>query len=183
MKNRLAMTTVIILGLGSCQSNPTETKDRLVVRVDNDGETFSKGLLDQKGRRVGIWEEYELPDSNLRFKWSYKDDIKEGPYTAYRQDGSIEARGQYKKGVPNDTLFLYDYKMRCYEKQIWKISQPYKSSSLVGRITINEKGVADTQMQKNVFPKGIQQSIEDTLPVIIDSIVNRGIDLLRTDRQ
>lgn len=115
----------------------------LIAKVyTQDGKFYLKGKYDNKGKGMimnGIWEDW-VKDANFkRFEWTFVNDIKNGPYTAYREDGSTEAKGYYKNGTIDDSLKLYDTKGIIQEIQIWEAGEKGASSSLVNTIYLTDK--------------------------------------------
>ncbi len=84
----------------------------------------------------GIWEEWMVRENFKRFEWTFKDNEKNGPYTAFRSNGTIEAKGFYRHGTLSDTLCFFNEIGNCYKKEIWKPSKSYEFSSLIKTINI-----------------------------------------------
>jgi antitoxin component YwqK of YwqJK toxin-antitoxin module len=117
----------------------TETLDGKIYSEEN--QTYSKGKIDVKKNPYmnGVWEEWEIKGNFKRFEWTYVHDVKDGPYTAFRKDKSIEAKGFYKNGSLSDTLKFYDEKEKLYEMQIWKVDSAGTESTLLNTINLTDK--------------------------------------------
>jgi antitoxin component YwqK of YwqJK toxin-antitoxin module len=98
--------------------------------VFEDGKIKSEGCI-IKGLRQGIWKDYANYDDKhyVRFLWTYKNDIKDGPYQALGETGIIEAKGQYKLGLLSDTLKSYNDNGELTNYSIYKPNKTNGSSS------------------------------------------------------
>lgn len=106
--------------------------------VHNDGVTYLKGFFDNKDSIMNdVWEEWMVKEKYKRFEWTFENDEKNGPYKAFRKNGSIEASGFYKKGTLSDTLSYFNERGKCYKKEIWKPSPSFTFSTLVETIEID----------------------------------------------
>lgn len=104
-----------------------------------DSSTFYLGTYtDTKFMRNGSWEQWEIKSNFKRFTWTFVNDIKHGPYSAHRKDGSIDATGHYFNGTISDTLKLFDEKGVLTEMQIWKPNSDGKGSSHVNTIYLTD---------------------------------------------
>ena len=114
-----------------------KTLDAKVYRADGSG--YLKGRYNKKLKMNGVWEDWLKEENYKRFDWTYKDNIKDGPYTAFRKDGSIEAKGFYKNGALSDTLKVYDLKGQLQEMEIWIVNAGGKSSTNIKTIYLTDK--------------------------------------------
>jgi len=104
-----------------------------------DSSTFYLGTYtDTKFMRNGTWEQWEIRSNFRRFTWTFVNDVKHGPYSVHRQDGSIEATGHYFNGTISDTLKIFDKKGVLTEMQIWKPNTEGTGSSHVNTIYLTD---------------------------------------------
>ena len=103
-----------------------------------DGLTFQKGKI-SRGMKNGLWVEYIRSINKKRFLWNYVDDVKEGSYTSYKLDGGIEAKGSYKKGTLDGSLYYFDGKGDTTKVQYWKADTNFSSSSMIKEVNYNHK--------------------------------------------
>ncbi len=116
-----------------------DTKTFKAKLYTRDSTSYYVGIYDNnKFIRNGIWELWEIKPNFKRFTWTFLDDIKHGPYTAHRRDGTVEATGHYYNGTISDTLKLFDKKGVLQEIQIWKVNEDGKSSSNVNTIYLSD---------------------------------------------
>jgi antitoxin component YwqK of YwqJK toxin-antitoxin module len=114
-----------------------ESKRGKVYRPD--GNAYLVGTFDNKELLMnGIWEDWLIKDNYKRFEWTYVNDIENGPYKAFREDGSIEAEGFYKNGRLDSILTYYDENGNCVKKELWK--SVGRISSLVKELDCGDKG-------------------------------------------
>ncbi len=99
-----------------CKYNP---KDSNAIIYFNNNETYMIGKL-INSKREGVWKEYLTKENELNFKWSFKDDIKDGIYFGYTLTGKIETVGYYKNDQLNGTLVYFDLKQKPEKVQVWK---------------------------------------------------------------
>jgi len=102
---------------------------------------YSNGHLHEegciiKGQREGLWNDYNEYDNKIRFIWTYKNNLKDGPYKVLGETGIIEATGKYSKGCLTDTLKSYNDKGQLTGYEVWKIDNLKSTkSSLVTQKT------------------------------------------------
>ena len=70
--------------------------------------------------RVGSWEEYSIKDNELMYKWTYKNDLRNGIYIDYFKDDLINAVGNYKDDNLNGLLVFFNYKRQVSKIEYWK---------------------------------------------------------------
>jgi antitoxin component YwqK of YwqJK toxin-antitoxin module len=100
-----------------------------------DSSTFYLGTYtDTRFMRNGTWEQWEINSNFKRFTWTFANDVKHGPYTAHRKDGSVEATGHYYNGTISDTLKLFDTNGTLTEIQVWKPNSDGKGSSHINTV-------------------------------------------------
>ncbi len=104
-----------------------------------DGKGYWKGRYNKKLIMNGVWEDWLTEENYKRFDWTFKNNIEDGPYTAYRRDGSIEAKGFYKNGALSDTLKMFDLKGQLQEMEIWVVNAGGKFSTCVKTIYLTDK--------------------------------------------
>lgn len=97
---------------------------------------YANGRKHQEGclvntKKEGAWKEYnEL--GWLRFEFNYKNDVKNGGYKVFFENGNINATGTYLNGAIHDTLTIYDLDHKLVSKSLWK-PVGYKKSKEVWR--------------------------------------------------
>ena len=105
-----------------------------------DSLSYYKGTYDNnKFIRNGIWEDWSIKYNFKRFAWTFVNDYKTGPYTAFRKNGSIEATGHYINGTLTDTLKLFNEKGVLQEMQVWKENAKGTGSDLLNTIYLTDK--------------------------------------------
>jgi len=64
------------------------------------GNIIGKGVMDEEGKREGIWEEYYV-NGNLKARGTYRNDLKVGNWVYYHENGQLEQQGVYaENGKP-----------------------------------------------------------------------------------
>lgn len=99
-----------------CKLNPIDST--AIIYIDN-AKTYMTGKLINQ-QREGFWNEYITSDNELDFKWSYKNDIREGIYFGYYLTGKIQTIGYYKNDVLNGPLVYFDLKGRPEKIELWE---------------------------------------------------------------
>jgi antitoxin component YwqK of YwqJK toxin-antitoxin module len=148
MKTKLIIiTTFFISNIVFAQTDNCKTKK----------EYFPSGKVklegcEKKGKREGQWLEYEEYNGKyyLRFIWTYKNGLKDGPYKALHENQKPEAIGSWEKGAIVDTLKLYKDNGDLDEIQVWVADKGGKSSH-----TVYQK-----KIYKNPKPDNTVESID-----------------------
>ncbi|MCD6019891.1 MAG: hypothetical protein K0S53_3012 [Bacteroidetes bacterium] len=105
-----------------------------------DSISYYKGRFENlKFNMNGIWEDWIVNPHYKKYVWTFVNGYKTGPYTAFRQNGSVEATGHYLNGTLTDTLKMFDEKGILQAIQIWKIKNGGKESDLVRTIHLTAK--------------------------------------------
>lgn len=116
-----------------------DTKTLDATTYPRDGSYYEKGRYnDIKFIKNGVWQEWEGTPAYKRFEWNYSNDRKDGPYTVYRRDGSVEATGYYKNGTLADTLKTYDKDGKLQQMDVWKPEEDGESSTLINTIYLSD---------------------------------------------
>lgn len=107
---------------------------------NEDSTSYYKGIFENmKFNMNGIWEDWIINPNYKKYVWTFVNGNKTGPYTAYRQNGTIEASGHYYNGTVTDTLKLFDDKGILQTLQVWKLKNDGKESNLVRTIHLTDK--------------------------------------------
>ncbi len=86
----------------------------------NDGRLFLKGRFNDTTYTLnGVWEEWDRVENYRRFDLTYVNNIEIGPFTSYRKDGKLYAKGMKMNGVFSDTLKFYDKEGKLFELQLY----------------------------------------------------------------
>lgn len=97
----------------------------------------------KKGKRDGIWKTYIEYDGKhyVRFIWTYRDGLKDGPYKALGETGIIEATGTYKQGCLVDTVKSYNDEGQLTDYQVWQIDnlKTQSSKKIASKVIIPSK--------------------------------------------
>jgi hypothetical protein len=138
------LTRTLCSQTDSCKHNKTYFPD---------GKVETEGCI-KNGKKEGIWKDYSNYDGRhyVRFLWTYKNDLKDGPYQALGKTGIVEARGHYKLGSISDTLKSYNDKGELTDYEIWKPTGGIGSSS---------KLVSTKVFIKPERPDGYNETIDD----------------------
>lgn len=133
-----------------------------------DSTSYYKGIFGNLKFNInGAWEDWIINPNYKKYVWTFVNGTKTGPYTAFRQNGSIEATGHYLNGTLTDTLKMYDEKGILQTLQIWKLKNEGKESNLVRTIHLTDKKADGTpevidgkiyiwKNGKKVFQKNIE---------------------------
>lgn len=84
----------------------------------------------------GIWKEYITDDNRLDFKWSYKNNLKDGIYYGYTLTGKVETVGHYKNNQLSGVLVYFDLNQKPEKVQVWK---EIKNSEGASELVYEEK--------------------------------------------
>lgn len=73
------------------------------------------------GKREGKWTEFiEYNDKYyMRFSWTYKNGLKDGPYEAFFENGNTEVIGQWREGRLVDTVKIFNIDGELSEINVW----------------------------------------------------------------
>ncbi len=97
----------------------------------SNGKVHEEGCIID-GKKEGLWNDYNESNGKIRFVWTYKNDLKDGPYKALGETGMVEATGKYYKGCLTDTVKSYNDKGQLTDYSVWKVDNyNAKSSSKV----------------------------------------------------
>ncbi|HRG00157.1 MAG TPA: hypothetical protein PKZ75_03510 [Bacteroidia bacterium] len=96
--------------------NPKDSN--AIIYLDDNFRYMTGKLLNSK--REGVWKEYITSDNTLDFKWTFKNDIKDGLYFGYTLTGKVETVGHYKNGQLSGVLVYFDLKQKPEKVQVWK---------------------------------------------------------------
>ena len=99
-----------------CKLNPVDST--AIIYIDNERTYMTGKLVNQQ--REGFWNEYITKNDELDFKWSYKNDIREGRYFGYYSTGKIQTIGYYKDDGLNGPLVYFDLKGRAEKVELWE---------------------------------------------------------------
>jgi hypothetical protein len=118
----------------------------------SNGKVETEGCI-KNGKKEGVWKDYSNPDGEhfVRFLWTYRNDLKDGPYQALGKTGIIEAKGHYKLGSLSDTLKSYNDKGELTDYEVWKPSGGIGSSSFC---------IAKKILIKPEHPEGYNETID-----------------------
>lgn len=89
-----------------------------IIFLDNDYRYMTGKFINSKCE--GVWKEYITEDNRLDFKWTYKNNLREGIYYGYTLTGKIETVGHYKNDQLSGVLVYFDLKQRPEKVQVWK---------------------------------------------------------------
>lgn len=152
------MIKTIILILFAIMSNYgySQSKDSIYTKTYYD---VSKTKIHEEGymvnkKRTGIWKEY-TEDNWVRFEWTYKNNIKDGPYICFRKNGQVEATGFYKNGQLDGILKVYDENNVLVSESNWGRKRDGKTSELKGT----------TYYSKNIKPDMTYDTIDGKIYV------------------
>lgn len=104
MKKFITIFIVILFPLVAVRAQSTTTaKAATASATVSESDTINK--TDAKGKKQGFWEE---KSANLSAKGWYKNDLKEGQWLTYGQNGIITKVENYRKGMKNGTVIEID---------------------------------------------------------------------------
>ena len=101
-----------------CKLDPIDST--AIIYFDNDRTYMTGKLINQK--REGFWNEYITKDDELDFKWTYKNDIRDGRYFGYYLTGNIQTIGYYENDELSGPLVYFDLKGKPEKIEIWDSS-------------------------------------------------------------
>lgn len=99
-----------------CKYNPIDSN--AIIYLDNNERYMIGKLINLK--QEGVWKEYITEDNQLDFKWTFKNNVKDGIYFGYTLTGKIETVGHYKNDQLNGVLVYFDLKQNPEKVQVWK---------------------------------------------------------------
>lgn len=105
-----------------------------------DGNLFLKGKYQDTNYVLnGVWEEWDRKANYRRFQLTFVNNIENGPFTSYRDDGKVYVTGAKKNGVFTDTLKFYDKNEKVFEMQVYKVDSKVKEGTRrIKTINLNE---------------------------------------------
>jgi hypothetical protein len=100
----------------------------------SDGKVEYEGCV-KNGKKEGLWKEYSSYENHyfVRFIWTFRNGLKDGPYQALGEAGIVEARGNYKLGSLSDTLNAYNDEGKLTDYEVWKPSGNFGTSNRVSQ--------------------------------------------------
>ena len=96
-------------------------------------QEFMNGM-DKQGRKQGLWKEF-YPDGSLKWAGTYKNDIKNGYFKYYDQEGNLEKIDKYVDGILQEDppeLAVYDIRTDYYPDGSIKVLGSYKNGVAEG---------------------------------------------------
>ncbi len=96
-----------------CKINPTDSSS--IIYLDN---TYMIGKLLNMNRE-GLWTEYSQDDNEPVFKWTYKEDKRNGIYYGYTATGKIWTLGYFKNDALDSFLLYFDLSGRPEKIEYW----------------------------------------------------------------
>lgn len=99
-----------------CKYNPKDSN--AIIYLDNNERYMTGKLINLK--QEGIWKEYTTENNVLDFKWTFKNNVKDGIYFGYTLTGKIETVGHYKNDQLNGVLVYFDLQQKPEKVQIWQ---------------------------------------------------------------
>jgi len=95
-----------------------------------DGKLYLKGQYQDTSYQLnGIWEEWDRASNYKRFEITFFNNIENGPFTSFRDNGKIYVKGNKKNGVFSDTLKFYDKDENLFEIQVYKVDSKLKEGT------------------------------------------------------
>lgn len=73
---------------------------------DDFGRVISIGIVNEKGERIGEWENYYI-SGKMKSKGIYVNNNREGKWDYYFENGNIEQTGNFRNGLENGTWKWY----------------------------------------------------------------------------
>lgn len=68
-----------------------------ITNLNRNIETVVKSGYFENGKKNGVWKSYNF-NGDLLSSFTYKDDIRQGPYELYDEDGAVQEKGEYING-------------------------------------------------------------------------------------
>lgn len=96
MKNKLTVLVPICLFLSCSTNSPKDNK--AVLDTLKNGNVVILGVLDGD-KKVGLWNTYDEITGRLMATECYKNNLLEGPYIFYSEDGTVFDVGQFKDSL------------------------------------------------------------------------------------
>ncbi len=93
--------------------------DSIFKIIDEKNSTYMIGKI-KNCNREGIWHEYLIEDNNLSYKWTYKNDLRNGIYFNYTITGKVQSIGYYKNDQLDGVLVFFDLKNKLEKFQYWR---------------------------------------------------------------
>lgn len=107
------------------------------------------------GKREGKWNEFVEYDDKyyLRFTWTFKNGLKDGPYQAYFENGNVETVGQWREGRLIDTVKTFTINGELAVIDVWVPDvEPGSSYTVYHKQFIN-----NTKSDKKIEVTGAEQ--------------------------
>lgn len=74
------------------------------------GKLVGEGIMDAKALKQGYWKEYYFPEGKLKAEGMYKDGYRNGSWSFYYLEGSIEETGNYGEKEKLEGIWKWFYK-------------------------------------------------------------------------
>ena len=95
-----------------------------------DGKLYLKGKYQDTSYQLnGVWEEWDRAAKYKRFELTFVNNIENGPFTSFRDNGKIYVKGNKKNGVFSDTLKFFDKDENLFEMQVYKVDSKLKEGT------------------------------------------------------
>ncbi|MDI1234061.1 MAG: hypothetical protein PSX81_07260 [bacterium] len=95
-----------------------------------DGKLFLKGKYNDTTYQLnGVWEDWDRKANYKRFDLTFVNNVENGPFTSYRDNGKIYVTGAKKNGVFTDTLKFHDKDEKVFEMQVYKVDPTSKEGT------------------------------------------------------
>ncbi|MBN2420141.1 MAG: toxin-antitoxin system YwqK family antitoxin, partial [Deltaproteobacteria bacterium] len=116
--------------LDYCQIFVSDNKDiiRIIknIQQDNDSKSIvhrvkkAPNKTDDNGLKQGLWKEH-LPDESFEYALiNYKDNIREGEFTAYYKNNALYVKGNFKNGKLHGDQIIYYTDGKIKKKRFFK---------------------------------------------------------------
>lgn len=103
MKKFITIFIVVLFPLAFVQAQTTTTVSTSITAAVSGPDTINK--MDAQGMKQGFWEEKSV---NISTKGWYKNDLKDGQWLTYGQNGIITKVENYRKGMKNGAVIDID---------------------------------------------------------------------------
>jgi len=101
------------------EENYTAGKKNGTSKTYFSGKNVVEIITWKEGLREGPWTQY-FDDGSIKLQGSYKNDLKEGPLTVFYPTGQKFNTGQYLKGYPDGKWLTFDFDGKVLSTDIYE---------------------------------------------------------------
>lgn len=144
-KLKLTLVLCLIIGRLFCQSDSCilERNYFSTRKIESEGCIV-------RGKREGKWTQFVEYNGKyyLRFIWTFKNGLKDGPYKAFFENGNIEIIGQWREGHLADTVKTFNINGELSEIDVWVPDMEPGSSHTIYHKKVYKNSKPDNTIEK-----------------------------------